>query len=195
MSPIEDRVRKVDERVTRIEDTVDGADIHAAQLSERVQELEKQRDTLRDNVTYLQSQSMCNNLIFTGVSEDNSNGSEPSETTEKRLSQHLHDACKVPRDVADSIKFERVHRSPGSPISGKVRNIVAKFTYFKDRESVRKCWKELDGTLHRFFEQFPQDVIEKRRKLVPKINEARRQGKRAYLVYDTIYIDGNAVRA
>ena len=69
------------------------------------------------------------------------------ETTEKRLRQHLHDACKVARDVADSIKFERVHRSPGSPISGKVRNIVAKFTYFKDRESVRKCWKELDGTV------------------------------------------------
>ncbi|KAH3821645.1 hypothetical protein DPMN_123410 [Dreissena polymorpha] len=63
---LEDRVRKVDERVTRIEDKVDGADIHAAQLSERVQELEKQRDTLRDNVTYLQSQSMRNNLIFTG---------------------------------------------------------------------------------------------------------------------------------
>ncbi|XP_052278539.1 uncharacterized protein LOC127877007 [Dreissena polymorpha] len=192
---LEDRVRKVDERVTRIEDKVDGADFYAAQLSEWVQELEKQRDTLRDNVTYLQSQSMRNNLIFTGVSEDNSNGSEPPETTEKRLRQHLHDACKIARDVADSIKFERVHRSPGSQISGKVRNIVAKFTYFKDRESIRKCWKELDGTVHRVFEQFPQDVIEKRRKLVPKMKEARRQGKRAYLVFDTLYIDGNAVRA
>ncbi|KAH3721304.1 hypothetical protein DPMN_064224 [Dreissena polymorpha] len=63
---LEDRVRKVDERVTRLEEKVDGADIHAAQMSERVQELEKQRDTLRDNVTYLQSQSMRNNLIFTG---------------------------------------------------------------------------------------------------------------------------------
>ncbi|KAH3868347.1 hypothetical protein DPMN_031490 [Dreissena polymorpha] len=63
---LEDRVRKVDERVTRIEDKVDGVYIHAAQLSERVQELEKHRDTLCDNVTYLQSQSMRNNLIFTG---------------------------------------------------------------------------------------------------------------------------------
>ncbi|KAH3868348.1 hypothetical protein DPMN_031491 [Dreissena polymorpha] len=62
-------------------------------------------------------------------------------------------------------------------------------------EIVRKCWKELDGTVHRVFEQFPQDVIKKRRKLVPKMKEARRQGKRAYLVFDTLYIDGNAVRA
>ncbi|KAH3722076.1 hypothetical protein DPMN_065027 [Dreissena polymorpha] len=131
---LEDRVRKVDERVTRIEDKVDGADINAAQLSERVQELEKQRDTLRDNITYLQSQSMRNNLIFTGLSEDSSNGSEPPETTEKRLRQHLHDACKVARDVADSIKFERVHRSPSSPISGKVRNSDKTYIFQEQKE-------------------------------------------------------------
>ncbi|KAH3810682.1 hypothetical protein DPMN_139077 [Dreissena polymorpha] len=35
-------MKKVDERVTRVEDKVDGAHIHAAQLSERVQELEKE---------------------------------------------------------------------------------------------------------------------------------------------------------
>ncbi|KAH3893093.1 hypothetical protein DPMN_017236 [Dreissena polymorpha] len=117
---LEDRVRKVDERVTRLEDKVDGADIHAAQMSERVQELEKQRDALRDNVTNLQSQSMRNNLIFTGVAENNSTGSESPETTERRLRQHLQDAFKIQRKVADTISFERVHRSPGSPIPGKV---------------------------------------------------------------------------
>ncbi|KAH3753802.1 hypothetical protein DPMN_176823 [Dreissena polymorpha] len=60
---------------------------------------------------------------------------------------------------------------------------------------VRKRWKELDGTVFRVFEQFPQDVIQKRRKLVPKMKDARRQGKRAYLAYDTLYIDGVPQRA
>ncbi|KAH3888550.1 hypothetical protein DPMN_012588 [Dreissena polymorpha] len=64
---LEDRVRKVHERVTRLEDKVDGADLYSAQMSELGQELENESDTLRDNVTYLQSQSMRNNLIFTGV--------------------------------------------------------------------------------------------------------------------------------
>ncbi|KAH3775741.1 hypothetical protein DPMN_177418 [Dreissena polymorpha] len=130
---LEDRVGKVDERVTRLEDKVDAADFHSAQLSERVQELEKERDTLRNNLTYLQSQFMRNNLIFTGIAEVNSTGREPPETTERKLRQHLHDACKIVRDVADSIRFERVHCSPDSPISGRITNIVAKFTYFKDR--------------------------------------------------------------
>jgi hypothetical protein len=137
---------------------------------------------------------MRNNLIFVGIPENNTNGNESPEVTERLLRQHLRDAFNISQELTDSIRFERVHRSPGAPVAGKVRNVVAKFTYFKDREMVRKRWKELEGTLFRVFEQFPQDVIQKRRKLVPKMKEARRQGKRAYLAYDTLYINGEQVR-
>ncbi|XP_052762106.1 uncharacterized protein LOC128204742 [Mya arenaria] len=160
-----------------------------------MQKLEKERDTLRDDVSYLQSQSMRNNLVFTGVVEDHTDGNEHADVTERKLRQHLQDAFKIAREVADSIRFERVHRSPGSPFAGKTRNIIAKFTFFKDREMVRKSWKQLDATQFRVFEQFPRDVIQKRRMLFPQMKEARRLDKRAYLAYDTLYIDGTAVRA
>ncbi|XP_052791589.1 integumentary mucin C.1-like isoform X2 [Mya arenaria] len=55
---LDDRVKKVDARVKRLKDKVEGADMHAAVLTERMQNLEKERDTLRDDVSYLQSQSM-----------------------------------------------------------------------------------------------------------------------------------------
>ncbi|KAH3722135.1 hypothetical protein DPMN_065088 [Dreissena polymorpha] len=60
---------------------------------------------------------------------------------------------------------------------------------------VLKRWKELDGTVFMVFEQLPQDVIQNRRKLVPKMKNARRQGKRAYLAYDTLNMDGVPQRA
>ncbi|XP_052225006.1 uncharacterized protein LOC127840635 [Dreissena polymorpha] len=173
---------------------MEGTDIHAAELAERVQELEKERSTLWDNVSYQQSQSMRNNLVFTSVPEANGNGNETPETTEAKLRQHLVSAFKLTEEVATSIKFERVHRSPGMPLHGKVRNIVAKFTFFKDRDMVRKRWKELDGTAYRVFQQFPPEVMSKRRQLVVKMKEARRLGKRAYLAYDTLYVDGTPVR-
>ncbi|KAH3740585.1 hypothetical protein DPMN_047291 [Dreissena polymorpha] len=47
--------------------------------------------------------------------------------------------------------------------TGKTRNIVAKFSYFKDREMVRKKWKELDGTGFTVFEQYPPEVIRKKK--------------------------------
>ncbi|KAH3689495.1 hypothetical protein DPMN_191819 [Dreissena polymorpha] len=111
----EDRSKKVEERTSRVEDNVEGADIHAAELADRVHELEKERDTLRDNVSYLQSQSMRNNLVFTSVPESNENGNEKPETTEAKLRQHLVSAFKLTEEVASSFKFERVHRSPGMP--------------------------------------------------------------------------------
>lgn len=121
---LEDKVKKVGERVERLENKVDGTDIHVAELSERVQELEKERESLRDDVSYHQSESMRNNLIFKRFQEDNTNGNEAPEITERKLRQHLQDAFKITREIVDSIRFERVHRSPGYPIAGKVRNIV-----------------------------------------------------------------------
>ena len=43
-------------------------------------------------------------------------------------------------------------------------------------------------------EQFPREVADKRRRLVPKMKEARQQGKSAWLSYDTLYVDGRVVR-
>lgn len=191
---VEDRSKRMEERVTKLEDKVDGADIGAGLLASKVDELEKARDSLREEVTYLKSQSMRNNLIFTNVPEDNSSGSESPEVTERKLRHHLHEHLKLAKETADSLRFERVHRSPGHPVSGKVRTIVAKFTFFQDRELVRRQWKHLSGTNFNVYEQLPQEIIAKRRRLVPKMKAARDQGKRAWIAYDTLFVDGRAVR-
>lgn len=104
------------------------------------------------------------------------------------------DTLHLAEEFAQSVRFERVHRSPSEPIRGKNRSIIAKFAFFKDRESVRKQWKHLNGTLFNVFEQFPPEIVSKRQKLVPKMKEARRQGKRSWIVYDTLYVEGRAVK-
>ncbi|KAH3696424.1 hypothetical protein DPMN_083889 [Dreissena polymorpha] len=40
-------------------------------MASRIDELEKAREAMRDDISYLQSQSMRNNLMFTSVPEDN----------------------------------------------------------------------------------------------------------------------------
>lgn len=65
-----------------MEDKVDMADVNVGLVSSRITELEKERDDLRDDVAYLKSQSMRNNLIFTGVPEAVDNGT--SEQTESK---------------------------------------------------------------------------------------------------------------
>ncbi|KAH3707387.1 hypothetical protein DPMN_066792 [Dreissena polymorpha] len=144
---IDDRAKRLEERVSKIKDKVDGDDIGAALLASRIEDLGKAKASLGDELTYLKSQSM----------------------------QHLHDALKLAKETVSGIRFERVHRSPGQPVPGRVRTIVAKFTYFQDRELLRKQWKSLAA---------------KRLKLGPKLKAARDEGKRAWIVYDTLYVDG-----
>ncbi|KAH3773864.1 hypothetical protein DPMN_175235 [Dreissena polymorpha] len=66
--------------------------------------------------------------------------------------------------------------------------------YFSYAVGLRKQWKHLTGTNFQMHEQFPPEVLEKRRKLVPHMKDARKEGKRAWIAYDTLYVDGKPVR-
>ncbi|KAH3842628.1 hypothetical protein DPMN_116128 [Dreissena polymorpha] len=79
------------------------------------------RDELHEEVTYLQSQSMRNKNIVKQCTET-------AEVTKRKLREHMQTALKLCKDITDFIRFERVHRSSGHPITGKNRNIVTKFT-------------------------------------------------------------------
>ena len=87
------------------------------------------------------------------------------------------------------MQFERVHRM-GQKLPDKPRRIVAKLTLFKEREYVRKQWKTSQNTGYNVSEQFLKEVADKRRKLMPKLREAKAANKRAWLAYDTLYVDG-----
>ncbi|XP_052233227.1 uncharacterized protein LOC127846089 [Dreissena polymorpha] len=148
---LEDRVKRVDERVSKLEHSTEGADIAVAHVSSRIDDLERERNSLREDLT-------------------NS------------------------KETMASIKFERVHRSPGEQTRGKARSIIIKFAFLKDKESVRREWKQLTGTNYNVWEQFPPEVVAKRRQLLPKMKEARSNGKRSWISYDTLYVDGRPVR-
>lgn len=189
-----DNTKITNERVNHVENRVDLVDMETVLLSTRVADLEKERDELREDLTYMKSQSMRNNLIFTNIPEESGTDIEAAEVTERKLRQHLQSTLKIAKETADRIRFERVHRTPGHRIPGKTRSIVAKFSFFQDRELVRRQWKELRGTNFHMFEQFPKEVSDKRRRLVKQMKEARDAGKRAWIVYDTLYVDGKQVK-
>lgn len=191
---LDDRAKKTEEKVTRLEDKVEAADIGVGEVSSRVHDLERQRQQLSDDVNYLKAQSMRNNLIFSGIPEDNSTGSETPAVTERKLRDFLHEKMKIARETVDALRLERVHRMPSQPIAGRVRNVVARFAFFKDREAVRQQWPELKGTQFYVNEQFPPEVQARRARLFPKVKAAKREGKRAWISYDTLYVDGKPVR-
>ena len=93
---------------------------------------------------------------------------------------------KIADQLVEDMQFELVHRM-GQKLPDKPRRIVAKFTLFKEREYVRKQWKKLQNTGYFVSEQLTQG---RRRKLMPQLREAKAANKRAWLAYDTLYVDG-----
>ena len=98
--------------------------------------------------------------------------------------------------IESEVSFERVHRMGKHWGTGeRPRPIVAKFTFHKQREEVRKSSVNLKGSDFGVAEQFPPEIMVKRKQQWPIFKKAREEGKRAKLVADKLFINGQLYQA
>ena len=110
----------------------------------------------------------------------------------KKILQFIQDKLNI-GDATQNIRLQRAHRI-GPYKTDKTRPIVVKFTDYPDREKVRRAAKELKGTHYGISEQFPKEIVEQRRKLIPIMIQARKDGKEAYIKVDKLYINNQIYR-
>ena len=94
---------------------------------------------------------------------------------------------KVP--YAKQIPIHRAHRM-GRYQRNKTRPIIAKFAFYPNREEIRKSAKNLEGTQYSIGQQFPKEIQDRRRQLVPKLKKVKSKGQKAHIAVDKLYIDG-----
>ena len=120
---------------------------------------------------------MRNYLIFTGITED---VNEKPDVTVSKLRTFMVEKLKLARDIVYGFQLERAHRMGDNSNfgrAGRPRRIVAKFLHFKDREVVRQARSKLKGTVYFVNEQFPKEIADRRKELLPKMRQAIRDGK------------------
>ena len=157
-------------------------------LMKRMQKLaddQTEKDaSYKSQILDMQCRSMRDNLMFYRIPEER--GETDDSCVEKVLGL-IEDAMGI-ENARDTIKLHRAHRI-GKFSASKIRPIVAKFAFFPDREKVRTSAGKLKGTEYGISQQFPREIMDKRRELVPIMKKARSQGKDAYLVVDKLYSD------
>ena len=189
------------DKVDRVENKIDSVGVDIERAKRKILDLEKDNSKLREDMNYVQSQSMRNNLIFGNIPE------EPNETPikcEQLVRDFMSEKLKLSREAVAAMKFERVHRMGHKNTTGRGttgnggeerhRSIVCKFSFFGDREQVRGSSKNLRGTPFYVTEQFPPEVAAKRRRLFRRVKEEKQAGKRAWVSYDTLYVDGRPIK-
>lgn len=112
---VEDRNKKLAERVTTVEKKNEALDFELGLASSKILTLEKDKDMLHDEVLYLQSQSVRNNLVFSNIPEVSAGVTEDADKT---VRQFICEKLKIAKDLVDQIRFERVHRM-GQKVNGK----------------------------------------------------------------------------
>ena len=188
---VKESLKSCNETVSKVSGRVQSLESSLGAANEEIQRLKADDAYTKDSLLYVQSQSMRNNLIFSNIVEEEH---EKPEQTEVKTRRFMVEKLKLAQDYVNNLKLERVHRmGENRSVESPARHIVAKFSYFKDREIVRRAKPVLKGSDHYIFEQFPKEIADRRRSLVPKMKQAIREGRKAWLSYDTLYIDGKPV--
>ncbi len=129
---VRDQTKTIDSKIIEAGSKVESIEFSLGQAQSEISFLRQSESKAKDDLLYLQSQSMRNNLIFGNIEEKEN---ESHVQTEAALRTFFVDQLKIASDLAQSIKLERVHRM--GPRYRSPRKIVAKFTFFPDRELVR----------------------------------------------------------
>ena len=161
-------------------------------LSQLTGELLQDNVKMAKDILELQCRGMRDNIIVHGLPESNN---ETHQKSEELVKSFLLDNLKMKPEEAEAIRFSRVHRL-GKPKAdqGRPRPIVAKLTDSKMKSAVMSKGKELRNSNYSISDQFPAEIMNRRRQLYPIMAEARQNKKNARLYVDKLYIDGQLYR-
>ena len=127
-------------------------------------------------------------LRFYGIEED----PEDTEDTPEVFIDFSQSELGI--DVASDIEFQRVHRiGPFNQQASKPRQIIARFLRYPDRERVMSNARILKGKHFGISADLPKEIVDRRKKLLPKLFAAKKAGKAAYFRRaepDKLFIDG-----
>jgi len=163
-------------------------------LQMNVESLNKQMDTIikenklmKETILDIQTRSMRDNLIFSGITENS------PDDPEAMIRDFMQTQLKLQPDTVNQITFHRVHRL-GTRSNKSPRPIIAKLEHYKHKELIKSKGKELKGTNYGLNDQFPREINNRRKILYPIMKQHRQNNKRANIIVDKLYIDGQLYR-
>ena len=123
-------------------------------------------------------------------------GETPRET-EYLVRNMMEEKLGIIREDMNEIRFERVHRLPtrhNRQTRTKPRPIIAKFSFYQDKEYVMSKVKNLKGTGIGISHDYPKEIDVIHEKLYPALKRAKQEKQSAFFKVDKLIINGQVYR-
>ena len=149
-----------------------------------------------EKIIDLQSRSMRDNLIITGLPEDDN---ESWDKTREKMVTFMKNELEI--ENANPEMIDRAHRTGvKNPKNRKPRSIVAKFSSSDAKSNIFKNVRKLAGKNIGISEQLPPEIQERRNRLWTKFKEAKARAKNDRSIkvswqYDKLKIDDKTYSA
>lgn len=159
-------------------------------LKSTTEEIQSENKRIKSEILDLKCRSMRNNIVIMGLNE------EEKETylgTENLVKTFLIQNLKMSDEQVKGISIERAHRF-GRKIPQKSRPIVAKLFDHKMKMAILQRGRELKDTPFSVNDQFPPEILERRRILYPILKQRRAQNLKTRLVVDRLYVNDQLFR-
>jgi hypothetical protein len=154
-------------------------------MKNRVKKLESENKMLKRKMAENESYSRRWNLVIEGV----------PERRNENLFKWFRYYAENELNLWNNISLERIHRvGPPQHWQGnrppRPRSIIVRFTHFQDRQDVWYSRFDQETTNFIIKEDFPPEVVESRKRLLPIAKEARDLNMKATVTNDKLLIDG-----
>ena len=161
----------------------------ATNLQQQLTESKMKNKEMKEHILRLESQSRRDNLKISGIPE--AVGAETWEECKEKVYCILEENLEIPN--ARNIKITRCQRlGQKNPGQRRPRTIILKLHWFGDRELIWASRRKLKGTNYWLEEDFPSEIDERRRTLLPIARAARLQNKKSTVNVDRLLIDGRS---
>ena len=128
----------------------------------------------------MEAYSRGENIKIFGIAES---AGESYKNSEELVRDMMRNKMKIPEDV-EGIRFERVHRVQSrkdrSQFS-KPRPILAKFSFYQDKEYMWSFVKNLKGTKIGIANDYPKEIDKIHETLYPILKKAKQAKQKAFL--------------
>ena len=194
--------KTLDESMHDIKVTIQSINTRTSRLESRhteqaaiISHLRDEQSDLTERISKLECRSMQENLIFSGIPEEEDE--DVSSLTESVMSL-ITDVLEVDEDDIHIITCHRLNYPNKTKTSrfnqsdDRPRNVVVRLSHKDEVFSILRSANKLKGHEPRIFinQQYPQDIGSRRRILQPVFYLAKQHKMKASLNQDKLYIDG-----